>query len=212
MTQSFPCRLHSIKRVLAVAGSTFFKDALQECRDLAAGVYQVSFELLNMVICPLLLVKHHKTQTRKLTVYRRALGQLIFTFHFLRYTSHLVWLVGARLRQFLSKRSCHFCSLVSLQHSSPAVGSPISQTTEYSCDHKPLTYEESSTRGCEAPSPLYTRRNIANTSDLSAGALLRRILEPNLSPKTTNSATAQNRKARCLQSEKRNRKTLLLQS
>ena len=58
-----------------------------------------------------------------------------------------------------------------------------------SCDHKPLTYEESSTRGCVAPSPLYTRRNIANTSELSAGALPRRVLERNMSSNTTNSAT-----------------------
>ena len=64
----------------------------------------------------------------------------------------------------------------------------MSQAAEYSCDHKPLTYEESSTRGCVAPSPLYTRRNIANTSELSAGALPRRVLERNMSSNTTNSA------------------------
>ena len=78
---------------------------------------------------------------------------------------------------------------------------PVSQAAEYSCDHKPLTYEESSTRGCVAPSPLYTRRNIANTSELSAGALPRRILEPTCHQTPTK---LRNRTARCLQVGKRN--------
>ena len=82
---------------------------------------------------------------------------------------------------------------------SSTVRPPVSQVAQCSCGHKPLTYEESSTRGCVAPSPLYTRRNIANTSELSAGALPRRVLERNMSPNTTNSATTKEYKPRCLQ-------------
>ena len=80
-----PCRLHSTERVRAVAGGTFFKNVLQERRDHAAGVYQVPFGQLSMVICPFLLIKQHKTQADP-TLHHvwRVSGQQSFTFHVLR--------------------------------------------------------------------------------------------------------------------------------
>ncbi len=65
---------------------------------------------------------------------------------------------------------------------------------EYSCDHETLTHEASSARGCVALSPLYCKRNIAKTSELSAGALPRRVLERNMSPNTTSPTTTEEQK------------------
>lgn len=98
---------------------------------------------------------------------------------------------GCKIQPVLVEHSCHFGALVRLQdrcrlriHS--AFSSDSLRMTPMRSNRGPtraLTYDASPARGWVAPSPLYAKPNIAKTSDCSAGALPRRKIEPDITPR-----------------------------
>lgn len=64
------------------------------------------------------------------------------------------------------------------------------QPTDHSCSDETRTHETSSANVCVAPSPLYCKRNMAKISELSTGALPRRILQADISPNASANVTS----------------------
>ena len=158
-------------RILATAGGTVCKDMRKKSRDLTAGKQQISFRLLRVVIYPLLLVKQHKTQVKQTSVCVGLQGGSKAASRHLPLSEidePLGLARGGQVSPVPVEKKLPLLvfgeSATQFASSSTAVVS-VCQAAEYSCDHKPLTYEESSPRGSVAPSPLYTRQNIANTSE-----------------------------------------------
>ena len=161
---------------------------------------EIAFRLLWVVVDPFLLVHEFVRQAvcfrkGKVAAHVAVLSLLgtPITCHFLKYTNHFVWLELARLFQFRSNISCHFCSFVSLQsrykvvvcrhlwsHRNRQVVSRLEasanriESIEWS-QNTICTHDASSSRCSVAPLPVYSSRNNANTAVLSAGFMPRRI-------------------------------------